>query len=275
LKPLTGHAILAAIIAVFAAVPSYAKRDFGPHRGYLISIEGEREKKIEELILFSPPPPLKPPLRERIFNAKLSKEFTEKYEDKFGRTEEERIYYAPNRDTYYNDVYGLHGTPQEISNQRRDFANFMVRRLAEFHLDDYMKNDPDARPLYEVKERISNVRVEVQKFRFDMQYSIAGNTFDLNVISPYLDQSKLRLEFDPAAIGPTQIQESRLTLGRKITKTIGLETHYTFTEGVLSLVGSKTYTANFSSSLTASTFTNDSKKSTRESLYLAGIAYAF
>ena len=250
-------------------------RDYGPHSGYSESVEGEREAEYSDLELLPPLPPKGRSLHERIFNEKLSKEFRDKYDQQFGHTEIERIYYSPNRASYYNDEFGLKGTTQDISNERRAFGDYMLRRLTEFHVDDYLKNDPSARPIYEAKEAISNIRVEVQQFRFDMQYSISGNTVDVIVVNPYLKTAKLRLQMDPGAFGPGEVQDSIVELGRPITGTVSAVSYWSTGDGIVKLVTTKSLNEHLSTSLTLSTFTKDTGKSTRESLYLAGIGYSF
>lgn len=262
-------------VALASPGTALAKRDYEPHTGYLESVQGERDIKYEDLELLPPLPNEGPTLTERIFNESLSKEFRDRYYEKFGRTEIERIYLSPNRTTYYNDVYGLKGSPQEVNDERKRFGEYMLRRLAEVHVDDYMKNDPKARPLYEAKQAISNIKVEVQQFRFDMQYGLAGNTFDLVVINPYLAKTKVQLQMDPAAFGPGQVNETLLVLGNPLTKTIEFEAQWKTSDGIASLVGRKALTPALSSSITLSTFTKEEGPSTRESLYLAGLGYTF
>lgn len=254
---------------------AFAARTYGLHEGYLLTTQGEREIQVRDMIVVQPPLYEGPTLRERIFNDKLSKEFRDRYEEKFGRTEAERVYYSPNRTTYYDDVYGLKGTPQDINDEKRRFGDFMLRRLVEHHVDAYLKEEPKMRPVLEVKERISNVRVEVAQFRLDIAYSIAGNSMDLKLVNPWLPTTRLRLQMDPGRFGPGPVEESIFSLGRGITKTISLEGHYYITDGIVSIVGRKSLTDNLGTSLTASTFTNDTGKSRRESVYLAGLAYSF
>lgn len=262
-------------VALAIPTAAFAARDFGPHTGYLESVQGERDITYSDLELLPPLADQGPSLRERIFNESLSKEFRDKYYEKFGRTEIERIYLSPNRTTYYNDVYGLKGSPQEINDERKKFGDYMIRRLAEVHVDDYLKNDPKARPIYEAKQAISNIKVEVQQFRFDMQYGLAGNTFDFVVVNPYLATSKIRFEMDESAFGPGPVNETLVTLGNPITKTIDVEAQWKTNDGIASLVGRKTLTPALTTSLTLSTFTKDEGPSTRESLYLAGLGYSF
>lgn len=264
-----------ALLALFWSRPVKAARDYESHSGYLESTVEEREAVFSDLEVVPQPMSDGPSLRERIFNEKLSKEFNDEYYEKFGRTEAERVYYSPNRFTYYNDAFGLRGSPQEVSDERKRFGEYMVRRLAEFHIDDYMKNDPSARTLYEIKERVSNVKVEVNQFKFDMQYGLAGNTFDMVVGNPWLSVAKLRLQMDPASFGPGQVDEMIITLGRPITQRIKVESYWAMTDGIVSLVGTRKLSETLSTTLTASTFTKETGTSTRESLYLSGVSYVF
>ena len=138
--------------SVSAATPSSAKK---LPRGYVADIRTEREQVSENLVWVQQPAQDQD-LRDRIFNQTLSREFRERYEQRFGQTEIERVFLAPNRTSYYNDAYGVKGTPQEISDERRRFGEFMMRRLAEWHVENYAKTDPSARAVWEAKERISN-----------------------------------------------------------------------------------------------------------------------
>lgn len=261
--------------SVVCASPANAKRNFGPHTGYLISTERERETEVKDMVVVQPPPPTGPELHERIFNEKLTKEFRDRYEEKFGRTEVERVYNSPNRYTYYNDAYGFKGTPQEENDERRRYGDFVVRRLLEYHIDNYAQHDPKLRPAWEAKERLKEFKVEVAQFRFDMQYSIAGNTFDVKMNNPWLSLTRVRLQMDPGKFGPAPVDETTLSLGRGVTETIFFESHYAFTDGTLSFIQRKLITPALGGTLTESTFTKPIGKTPRESKYLAGLTYIF
>jgi hypothetical protein len=249
-------------------------RDYRPHSGYISSIAEERTERVSDMVVIQPPKDDGPTLRERIFNDKLSKEFRERYEEKFGRTEVQRVYNSPNRFTYYDDLYGFRGTDEQVNSERRRFGEFMVRRLAEWHFDNYAKNDPKVRPVWEAKERLSQVRVEVQQFRFDIRYTLSGNYADLNVINPWV-VSKITFNMDPGAFGPTPVQETVLAVSKPLTATVGLDGYYYFNDGVITTVLRKALRPRLGTSLTVSTFTKDSGKSVRESVYLAGLNYSF
>lgn len=265
--------ILANGLVILMACQAWA-RNFGPHEGYLASTKGERAMQVEDMVIIQPPTPEGPTLRERIFNDKLRREFRERYEEKFGRTEVERVYNSPNKFTYYDDLYGFKGTAQEANDERRRFGEFMIRRLVEYHVDNYAKNDPRARVVWEAKERLSNVQLKVSEFRFDVAYSISGNTMDVKVVNPWVD-SKVVLMMDPGRLGPGPLEEAELSLSKTLSEKMSLESHWKVNDGIVSLIGRRSLSPVLGTSLSASTFTKDSGKSQRESVYLAGLTYSF
>ena len=100
--------VMALATAVLSLVMSPCARAGTLPRGYVADIRMEREQKTEELVWIQKPSEDKA-LRDRIFNDRLSREFRERYEQRFGQTEIERVFLAPNRTSYYNDVYGMKG----------------------------------------------------------------------------------------------------------------------------------------------------------------------
>ena len=259
----------------FASQAEAIRRDYTQHSGYLAATDRERDTEIRDMVPIQPPAPLGPSLSQRIFNDKLTKEFRDRYEEKFGRTEVEQVYNSPNRYSYFNDLYGFKGTPQEIMDERQRYGDFVIRRLLEYHVDEYAQNDPKARPIWEAKERLKEIRVEVASFRFDFNYSIAGNTFDMKLQNPYLSTSRVRLQMDPGRFGPAPVNEVTYSLGRPITRTVSAELHYAVYDGVVSFIQRKALAPNLGLSFTESGTTKDGGTSPRESKYLAGLLYIF
>ncbi|MCM2280393.1 MAG: hypothetical protein NDI61_00945 [Bdellovibrionaceae bacterium] len=244
-------------------------RDYGVHSGYLESVRGERDVIVEDLVLLTPPPS-GPSLHQRIFNEKLTKEFTERYEQKFGRTEQQRVYLAPNNNTYYTDLFGFQGTPQQTDNERRRFGEFMLRRLTEYHVENYAKTDPKARVVWEAKEKLSNVKVAVGKsVKVSAKYSISGNSADINFANPWLG-AKVTLY-----MGDDFTREAIVSLSKGLTPTVSAETHWAMDDGIVSLIGRKAMTPVLQTSFTMSTYTHHGGVSRRESLYLTGASYSY
>lgn len=255
---------------VVAGVPVAMARDYGPHPGYLETITNERDDIVHDIVIFTPPPPQGKMLKDRIFNEKLTREFTERYEAKFGRTEQLRVFNSPNRLTYYDDLFGFHGTAQEDNEEHRRFGNFMLRRLAEFHIENYAKSDPKVRPIWEAKERISQVKLQVgPRVRFQAKYSLSANSADIKIDNP-IANAKVSLQ-----LGGGSVEETTISLARPITSTISAESHYALTDGIISLIGRKSLSPTLGLSATTSTYTHRHGTSVRESLYVAGVSYIF
>jgi hypothetical protein len=258
-------------------------RDYRPHEGYIESTLGERGSQSSDLQIIDELPSEGPSIQDYIFNAQLTHEFQEKYNDKFGRTDAEHIFRSQNRTSYYNDVW-FKGTPEEYNEQRRQFADYMLKRLAEYHVDNYLKTNPSARGIYELKEKVSSVNVQVQSFQFDLRYEIAGNTADLVVKNPYLKTSKVRLQMNPGALGPSNIDETIVTLGTDITKTLSFETFYSMPLNNVSFVTTKGLSPGLAATFSFIDAQRDLGPDTirkltsnwiRESIYLGGLNYTF
>lgn len=269
--------ILFGVLLCFLAKPSGSLAVPSPEarwkHGYTDDVRAERQQVARDLVWV-----MRPfdgaILHDRIFNQKLSKEFRERYEQRFGQTEIERVALAPNRLSYYNDVYGMKGTPQELLDERRKFGEFMVRRLAEWHVENYAKSDPKVRPVWEAKEKISNLKVEVASFRFDAQYSIAGNTLDIKMVNPWVE-SKVTLIMNPDQFGPGPIDETLLSVVKPISQRYTVEGRWRVTDGIVSLIQTRPIGRFWSSSLTTSAAVKDGGSSPRETIWLAGISRDF
>lgn len=242
-------------------------------RGYVSNVEEERTEISAELVWIQKPAD-ETVLRDRIFNQTLSREFRERYEQRFGQTEIERVFLAPNRTSYYNDAYGQKGTPQEMQDERRKFGEFMIRRLGEWHVENYAKTDPAARVVWEAKERISNLKVEVASFRVDAQYSISGNIFDIKMQNPWV-QSKVSLLMNPDQFGPGPIDEALLSIFKPVNSRYAVEARWRAMDGVVSLIQYKPLWKVWSGSLTTSAAIHGAGRSARETLWLAGLGRNF
>jgi hypothetical protein len=260
---------LTLICVGFVSQAASPARNYDPHPGYISGVEKQNSDSGIEVPVVVKPADDGPTLREKIFNPELSKEFKDRYEDKFGRTEPERIYNSPNKYTYYDDLYTLQGTQEQVNTQKRDFGDYMIRRLIEYHADRYAKSDPQVRPLWEAKERLSQVKVEVQEVKFDAKYSLAGNILDLRARSPWFD-TKVSLILRGATPNETIV-----SVTRDLSASLNIEGRFLSSDAKTTTILSKKIRPNLASTLTFSTFTGDSILSVRETLYLAGIGYIF
>jgi len=261
---------LISLAVVLAPHSVWAGRKYEAHSGYLKSIDGERNLRVQDMVVILPPEPTAPPLKDRIFNEKLTREFNERYDQTFGRSETQRAYLDPNPTSTQVNEFGFPENAVQYEARKRKFGEFMLRRLTEFHIENYAKNEPRARPVWEVKERVSQVRLSVgPKVRVNAKYSISGNSADINVANPWLN-SKVSLRF-----GGGSVEETFISLSRQLTSRVLAESHYAINDGIVTFVGRRQLAPQLSTSLTASTYTNRTGTSTRESLYLAGFAYTY
>ncbi len=267
--------LLGVMILAYTQEASALKRDYNAHPGYLSAVERERETESRDFVLIHPPLPNRPNLNQRLFNDKLIKEFRDRYEEKFGRTEAEEIYNSPNRFSYFNDLYGFRGTPQELNDEKRRYGEFVLRRLLEHHIDEYAKNDPKVRPVWETKERLKEMRVEVASFRFDVQYSIAGNVLDVKLQNPYASLTRVRVQMDAGTVGPAPVNEVTCSIGKNLTSTFSAEVHYDVYNGLLSFIQRKRLGRGLGLSFSEQTTTTDAGTTPRGSTYLAGLTYTF
>ncbi len=148
-------------IANVGAEPSQAS---GYRPGYLLEVEPQRQT-VESEIVFVPPPEIPNTfiMGRPLVNSKLEKEFQSQYELKFGRTEAERNMMSAGRYAFYEYPDGKPETFQNHRSRERKFGEYMFRRLTEYHVDQYFKSNREMRPIYELKDKIANVNIEVRK----------------------------------------------------------------------------------------------------------------
>ncbi len=230
-----------------------------PHLGYISDVGQERQNSFYEVLLNVNLAKEKVSLREAIWNPTLSKEFKVQYRERFGQI-----------DTSSGDQQ----TTETENQKRKDFAEYMIKRLSEFHVDDYFKNEPNVRPIYEAKEKLSNIQVQVsEQTRLQMKYSLAGNVIDFVIHNPYCE-SRVSLEMDSHSFGPTSPQETRLWLGKQITSSLRIQSQTTQQDGISALELARTFrswtqTIGFSSPFKAE------GTSPRENRFALGFGHVF
>ncbi len=277
--------LITLVMALSSPNVTWAKRKYGAlesHDGYVASVEEEKDKKYVELI-FGPQSEPSLPKNEwakKIFNdEELSREFKEKYERQFGRTEAEQAQNFPNPYVVVNVVNDqgvlYRGTVTENQTLRQQFGEYMIRRMVEHNVDKFVKSEPAIRPLYEIKDRISHADVAVAPgYSLAMNYSLSANNFRLRLVNPYV-HSEVILEMNPTAFGPANVLETTYALGRQFTSTINIFTYLKVTDGVISVVGRKNFKPTISATLTIQANTHDHGSSQRDTLYLAGLTWQY
>lgn len=242
LKKIFAYTILVA--AFVAAAPAVAGSEYlEAHPGYLQSVENERHRVAKEIVIVPPDTSAEASLRDRIFNDELTREFQRKYEDRFGRTQTEQFtatsrFYETERQLYTNR------TVEEEFYEQQKFGNFMMKRLTEYHVDRYMRSNPSVRPMYELKERMSNLNLQVRKnYKVKIKYSLSSNDLDLYLENPYKIENRISWRSS---------DETALVLGYPVTKTITFKSDYVIEKDNWVVSGVKRLDRNWSTSLTNS-----------------------
>jgi len=166
--------------------------DQGVHPGYLEDVTDERSHLAKEVVILPPEEKNEVSLRDQIFTEKVSREFKMRYEERFGQTQVEQVKAIPQRFFETEILPGQFRTAEEDAQQQRAFGSFMMRRLVEVHVDKYMRESPSARPVYELKEKVSNLDVQVKPgYKFKFKYSLSSNDLDLSMENPYKIRNKI------------------------------------------------------------------------------------
>lgn len=240
--------------------------------GYTKDVQAERSQSYREIVLQVPRLRSEAALNDLIFNP-LKQEFQQKYNENFGENDTRSIVYLSQLNT------GVQVQPQAIEQEtqkRKLFAEYMVKRLVDYHVDNFMKTKPEMRPIMEVKEKIQNVKVEVsQSVRLNIRYNIVVNFAEIIIENPYVE-SKLALEMNPRSFGPSNIDESRFWVSKNLNADWRLNSNIASVDGIA--YGDITHylhRQNAQIILSASTYFRETGKSLRQSLYMLSLAKTF
>lgn len=240
--------LLAFASAAFAE-PGY----YGFRRGYLNEVSTERKQVVHELVWIPNNLDEGRALQKKIFDTNLTREFQSKYELKFGVTDAQRNLDAPNRFDELTYDNGVRVTPAEDVVKKRQFGEYMTRRLVEYHLDLYLKTSETTRPVYVLKDSISNVDVQIAGgYQLNLNYSIAANQLQARLKNPKKIDAKIIAEFGGDQFGDGVGNEMIYYVGYPFSKRLWLKTDYKSGQGVLTTALTRGLRYNWSTSLTAS-----------------------
>lgn len=257
------HTLKAWILILSFLLPgiSWAGAMIGAKSGYLESVTEERTERSSEMIFLQKPPP--PPGTKPFVSDKLTREFQNQYEIKFGRTNEERNF-LPSRYEQYSSG-GIFVTYEEDQNRKRNFGNYVLRRMTEYHADNYFKESPNLKPVYEAKDKYSKLDVQVRGgYKAKLNYSLSGNYLDVNIENPYKVESRVKVMFGDQMV---------YLMGYQFTPTIKSEIQYKDWDGIVVLVTSKRINQHFTTSITASQDHYARGETQQQDLYLFGITW--
>lgn len=245
----------------------------GEHWGYLTDVRSERTSRVLELVLIDSPIEEEMHLNSMIFVPGLKKEFLERYEKQFGRTVPEQSMNISQRYDNLDFFAGPKVTAEEYNARERVYGEYVLRRLVEYHVDVYAKESPSLRPVYEVKERVSNVRLEVKRgYRVKIHYSFSGNYFDLSLENPWEVESQLVMQMNENSFGPGKVRETTLHLSYPLSSTVRVASFYGFSAGQFSLAGYKQLQHQLATSITGSAYLEDPNQ---ERKLIVGLAWNY
>jgi hypothetical protein len=245
---------------------------FGSHPGYLFNVGEEKTKRDVEMVMLDKPKPPPDSKKKRVLvDEKLTKEFQTQYQYRFGTTAAEQVINNPGRDSEYT-YYNNHSvTTEQYQSYQRDFGNYMIRRLAEYHIDNWFKSDPDLKPIYEMKDKLSNVSVPMKKgYKLKFKYNLAGPSFEATLDNPYDIETRLQI----LMTGLLTPHEEILSLGYRLSPKVKIETLYRQYQQLTQLVLSRQITKHTSVSITGSTGQLPTDPNIHQNLALIGIGWA-
>lgn len=249
---------------------------YGQHHGYLYDVQEERNRRDIEMVMLARPPEPPTPLKDVLFNEKLSKEFQQQYQYKFGVTQAEQVLNSPTRAEEYQVSTGERtgsktGTAQEYRDEQRKFGEYMTRRLTEYHVDNWAKNDPDFKGVYQAKERFSNLNMQFDKgYKLKWKYNFAGPNMEVSLDNPYDVEFKVRVEMSGILSSPN---ETIYSVGYPITERISVAARVKEQDGIYQLVGTRRINKNMSTSLTGSTDRRAVGTNVQQDLVLIGLSW--
>lgn len=239
--------------------------NYGAHPGYITDVQKEKHTIDVEVVLIDEPQELEK--SREIFDEKLTKEFRQQFEYKFGATEMEQSLNSPGR---YDDYYYFTGKTvslKEYQDEQRSFGEYMGRRLVEHHVDRWAKANPKFKPVYELKDKVTNLKLEVKKgYKVDVRYSLSGNHLDLILDNPYNWDSRLRIEGSG--------EETIISIGGPVNTKWSVSGLSKFGDGILQIIGTRSINPSLSLSITGSTDSKEEGELEKQDLILVGFSYS-
>ena len=228
-------------ISIFTAPAFGDPSPLGEHRGYTDDVANEPRTDFPSFVAIPYQEEQSETLHERIFDDRLTKEFQIRYEEEFGRTAAEQFYNVPNPCTEFEYTPGTVVTVEEDSRRQREYGNFVIRRLTEYHLDRYFKNSEDLKPVYELKEKASNVQLKTkQGFGVKLRYSLSGSSFRAQILNPYKVDARVVLRDSDRLI---------LSLGYPVSPIYRVDSFYESRDQQVSLIGTKQWAPGLSTNI--------------------------
>jgi|GEM_PF-2843262 len=242
----------------------------GARPGYVFDVDKEKNQHDQELVLIEEPAPL-PPLKEKLFNEKVTKDIQQQYEQRFGFTPMEQTMNAPQK----NDYFIYNGDPTVSRDQyikyQRSFGEYVARKVGENQADLFFKNSSSMKGVYQFKDTLSNASIKSDSgYKLNYHYNLSGNTSEVVFENPYHIETKVIAQLGTFRYGH---MEQTVNLGYNINTLYRLDTYYKFYDGLFQLVATRKISPGLSASLTSSQTTRDEGPSIRQSLMMVGVSW--
>lgn len=241
-----------------------ARNIYGSHPGYVVDVHREKYTIDTEVVLVDKPAEVTQ--KREIFDDRLTKEFRQQFEYRFGKTELEQSLNSPGRYDEYHYYTGQTIGIQEYRAEQRRFGEYMGRRLVEHHVDQWAKSKPEFKQVYELKDKMTNLNLKVKKgYKVDVKYSLSGGHLDFILKNPYDWDSKVRVEDGGG--------ETIVSVGGAINYRWGVYNLIRVKDGIVQLIGTRKITNSLSLSLTGSKDSKEEGQSVQQDLVLVGFSY--
>ncbi|MDB2426031.1 hypothetical protein N9W41_00640 [bacterium] len=232
---------------VFGSISGIGEKD-----GYSRDSQGERYVITYELSELPVIEPGTQDLKYEIFTTKLVGEFDRKYKETFGENEIEQRFNTPVRSADIVYSTGQVVSLEEDFERQNIYGNFVVKRLTEYHIDEFANSNPSLRKVIELKKRMSHLNLEVKKgYKLSFNYSLSANSLDVKVKNPYDVYMRLSLKMDPDTFGPSEVLDEILYLGYSFENKTSLNASFNLRSSGLSISTRKKLSPDLSASITA------------------------
>lgn len=220
--------------------------------------------------------PLKTPtFFERLFTNDLMDEFKEKYRQNFGSEEGIGIIsYGPTATYYFSHNDYEPQTRQTYDSEKlKSFGEYMSKRLAEYHLDLWLKSNPNTHQVYVVKEKITHVQITVtDNSIFHIRHSWSGNYLEAWIDNPYLD-CKTTWDLPFTNSGTPRSTETTLIFSKSFSRRLNANMFIKNLDGTASLVLQRPINKKLTASFTALTYFKPEGITTREKASFVGLVW--
>ena len=250
------------------------ERPYGYRSGYVQDIDKEYAELIEEVQPVEDPTPKGININKLLFNDRLRGEFKWRYKVMFGQTEVEEMVTTPNR--HQEIEYGpqIRLTTEQDRLRREEYADFVVKRLSEYHVDQYLQKSESMRPVYEAKEKFSNLNIKTKAgYSYEVNYLLSVNTLTLKFKNPFEIDVRAEWIMDKEDFGPSKVQEQQISMSYRLNPRSVVSSHYKMIDGTVVVVGHRNISRDFSGSITASTYVEPEGISVREKRVIFGLGW--